>query len=145
MKIADIIKTRIVSFAKNDEASWGLLEVEATPDDGIAAHRFQLTYVRRMFDHEPEKDYQLCVIVEDLGLAIGFTYPPLRVITFGDDTVGEVRDMAGELKVKHTVVLPDPNENFGVEEAENLARTRERYLKRTQFGAGQIASIEQRN
>ena len=144
MKINEVADGRLLDKVREDEESWGLYEGPFTPIDDGEAHRYQVVYVRRPIVENG--DGVLHAFVTDMGLHSLNTYPPIRILSVGTDSVGQVIELAAQTRQDHAPALPDVDADKWIREnLDHVARKREAVEHRTQFGPGSVPSLEQRN
>lgn len=147
MRINEVADGRLVESVDDDDESWGLYEGDFLNPLGTEHRRYQVVYVRLpTMDVDGTEQELLHAHVTDLGLSALQPYPPLRIFSVGTDKVGEVRQYAAEMRADHAPELPDVDpKKWSQDTADDLERKRKAYLRQTQFGAGQVASVEQRS
>lgn len=146
MNITEVVDGRFVADIKDDEMSWSLYEGFFTPPRGGPDRRYRVEYILRTVGDDINP--KLHAFVTDLGSRELDTYPPIRIMCYGTDTVGEVRTIAFLTRSDHKPELPESaahQDTFGADAQANLERKREKFLGRTTFGYGKSASLEQRD
>lgn len=88
---ADAFVQPVTTYVERGEPAYALSEVNLAPPDFKAKHRYQIIYVQR--------GDKLAEFRRDLGLATNFpNSPALRIPSFWVHEVGELMDMADELR-----------------------------------------------
>ena len=121
-----------------DEACWGLTEMVLNKTTK-GRQRYQLVYVNR--------NDRIVPFVQPLRGNLGV--PTLRIPSFGDDTVGELMDLADEFRNNHnlTELLKEKKEsstliNDVIALSEMIQRVK---ANKSVFGAGSTTATTQRN
>ena len=131
--------TVIAQSIHADEKCYGLAEAVLPRPRSYGRQRYQLVYVNRNDNIVP------FVRPLDSDLAV----PPLRIPSLGDDTVGELMDLADEYRHNHNLeqLLKEKQEsstliNDVIALSEMIQRIK---ANKTVFGVGQTTAIKQRN
>lgn len=129
----------MTDFASYDEKAWMLTEKSIRTADHRALHRFQVIWVVR--------DDRLAALCRDLG-PVDDDIAPLAIYSGGEDTVGQLLDMADASRRDHA--FEDQwqvrrESSTIINDAIVLAEWRQQIKNnRTVFGAGRTAPIAQR-
>lgn len=146
MNITEVAGGRFVESVTEDEMSWSLYEGFFLNPEGTEDRRYRVEYILRTL---PDSIHPvLHAFVTDLGPRSLDAYPPIRLISAGTDSVGEMRQLLLLTRSDYKPQLPESMADeaaFGKTAQENLERKREAFLGRTQFGYGKSASLEQRD
>lgn len=122
-----------------DEKCYGLAEAVLPRPRSYGRQRYQLIYVNR--------NDRIVPFVRPLDTNL--EVPPLRIPSLGDDTVGQLMDLADEFRVNHNLdqLLKEKKEsstliNDVIALSEMIQRVR---TNTTVFGAGNTTAHTQRN
>lgn len=131
--------TVIAQEVHPDEACYGVDELTLTGPSGKGLSRYQLTWVVRSDAVVP--------FLRELK-AVDTDVPPLRIVSLGDDTVGQLWDMANEYR-KNTKLEDRIKELQGtstlIQDSIDLSEEIQKIKNnRTTFGAGSTAPLKQR-
>jgi negative regulator of sigma E activity len=122
-----------------DEACYGLAEMTLVGRDGKGLSRYQLTMVIRSDSIVPH--------VRALA-GVDLKVPPLRIVSYGDDTVGELWDMANEFRRNHWLeeqIAETQSESTLITDMLELSQQIQKIkANQTTFGAGSTAPTTQR-
>jgi hypothetical protein len=146
-----------LDIVRNDDPCAGLVEIDVLvpiPDHGEVSHRYQVVYVSRHQTTRAGTETVLRRHLTDMGPTVNWLYPPLRIfadgaLTVGDDvdTVGEVRDLAADIRALHDPLKNfEPNEDMMEDVVQGYDSAR-KYLdgRKSQFGAGRVTPLQQRS
>ena len=146
MRITEVANGNLLERVSEDEMSWGFYEGYFHNPSGTQHRRYRVEYV--MVTVPPSINPELHAFVTDMGPQELDAYPPIRIISAGTDTVGEMRQIALLTRSDHKPQLPESafaEKAFGEKAQQELARKREAFLGRTTFGYRKTASLEQRD
>lgn len=131
--------TVIAQSIHADEKCYGLSEAVFPRPRSYGRQRYQLVYVNRNDSIVP--------FVRPLDSDL--ETPPLRIPSLGDDTVGELMDLADEFRINHNLdqLLKEKKEsstliNDVIALSEMIQRVK---ANKTVFGAGNTTAYTQRN
>lgn len=134
----------IATSVSPDEPCYLLVEVVLTPYEFskggtrfrlpsfVGRHRYEILWVKR--------NDELAEYFRDMGDAVLYDYPSLRIPSLWQHTVGELRDIAGNVRAKGSHEMKEmlaniQGESSLIEDAIRLAEQRQRWLRgRSSFG-----------
>lgn len=139
-QIADL--TTVATEVHPDEPCYGLVEMTLNKNDYHGKARYQLTYVSR--------NDVLTPYVRDVSSAVGgnLNVPPLRIQSLGDDTVGQVWDLADRYRKNPTLeqtLLERAGESTLISDMLELSQQIQKIKSNVStFGAGSTSATSQR-
>ena len=136
------VSTVVTTEVHPDEPCYGLAEMTLLDSTGKERRRYQMVYVSR--------DDVITPYVRDVTSVVGgdLNVPPLRIPSYGDDTVGQLWDLADKYRRNREL---EQNIKQRAEESTLLAdvlQVSEEIQKikknQTTFGSGATAPVKQR-
>ena len=135
--------TVIAKSVHPDEPCYGLAEMTLTKPDYHGRCRYQIVYVNR--------NDRITPFLRDVTDEVGgnLDYPPLRIVSYGDDTVGQLWSLADEYRINRELEQKIAERKGTSTLLKNVLELSQILKKveynRTVFGSGSTTATTQRN